>query len=435
MCPMPMVLIGSYGGRSPSLPVAPIWHGKELVWIKDMKHNLSMLSQLVNYYKVGDEDAKLIENGLSPIKFMGYLYRAEKMGRNPYEIGLELVRLIKKERYIKMKEEDSISTGLSIILNSVEANVKDYFIFRTANRRANDKQIIYKKIRDKEGNSKEARLEVSKMRDEDEDGKELLWPGTFGGKVFVALHMIMDDIMREYGVVENPIEFHYADICKKLEVSGGGNYDLIRNEIRYLKNLSFRSFDIYYHKSEGKYLTNKSEFYLVTRISSEELRDAKGKVRTSKKGMAISELTKLYLDPVFLDNFNNGYLTKIDGVFALNLKHSLAFSLYQLLDTWFYAKRKSARPFGTPAFIPVYYSELCKRLNIKERDSHYSRKIQFQPALEELKKGKFLADYKWIEKDKKELLLRLWPGSRFEAELKEKEKRKNRFKQLEMAGL
>jgi hypothetical protein len=82
--------------------------------------------------------------------------------------------------------------------------------------------------------------------------------------------------------------------------------------------------------------------------------------------------------------------------------------------------------FNLKVFIFTYRDWPSQLIVIKREKYHYNRKLQFKKALEELKSTEYIKDFKWTKRGKKSLL-RLWPGKRFFAEVKERRKRWLKF--------
>lgn len=309
------------------------------------------------------------------------------------------------------KEEEELN---QISLGNIETNCQVLPIFSISR---SDMQIR-KEILFTQKRKNEVRIwKVTKADD------TILWPGTFAKNVFWALQQIMIEILKEEGEVKNPISFTFAQICRILKISSGGNYDAIEDAINQIQGLNFSSKDVYYNKKIGKNrgtLTKAKTFYLIPAFGK---RDYK-----SKHGRLIFEKSEIFFDEVFLENINHWYLSKIDVNYALSLPDTAA-RLYEIFDGWFFSKKKNRK---TMPFCQVYYSNLCKQIPTEEKDKICDKKSHFRTSLEKLVKKKFLKKYEFEKKSENRLLIRLWPGEQIKKEAEERGRRVKQFKNILM---
>ena len=138
---------------------------------------------------------------------------------------------------ISIKKNNDISLQ-KIIKSETNFLVLPFFALERKDKRVKTK---YKKITKEKGQIKETIWNVSA-------NFEYGYPGPFDRGVHKAIEQIITEIVKRDGIIKNPIQFSIYDLCKRMEIKGGGNYQQIKNALERIQATVIKSENAFYHK-------------------------------------------------------------------------------------------------------------------------------------------------------------------------------------------
>jgi len=264
---------------------------------------------------------------------------------------------------------------------------------------------------------KDKRLKTE-YRDIDKRGdpkKEIVWnvsanseygyPGPFDREVHKVIEQIATEIIKRDGIIKNPIQFSIYNLCKRMGIKGGGNYQQIKKALEQIKATVIKSEKAFYHKGKKEWISSVFGLYDGVIFRGEQLEDG-----------SITEINLLYLSDIYLQSLNSFNTKSIDYTYWRSLKSKIASRLYEILGVKFYGVRNKKE-----CFIRYKYSTLCQLLPLTPYRYFSDAKRQLNSGNDELKDSGFISEYDWSENGNKDWLIRYWPGERAKEEIRRAE--------------
>ena len=265
------------------------------------------------------------------------------------------------------------------------------------------------------GLRKKTETEYRAIRKRGDQKKEIFWsvsanskygyPGPFDRGVHKAIEQIVTEIIKRDGIIKNPIRFSIYDLCKRMGIKGGGNYQQIKKALERIQATVIKSEKAFYHKGRKQWLSEVFSLYDGMIFRGEHLEDG-----------AIAEINLLYLGDIYLQSLNSFNIRSIDYTYWRSLKSKIASRLYEILEVKFYGVRNKKEDF-----IRFKYSTLCQLLPAIPYKFISDAKRQLNSGNNELKDTGFISKYEWSENGKKDWLIYYWPGERAKEEMKRAE--------------
>lgn len=204
--------------------------------------------------------------------------------------------------------------------------------------------------------------------------------GPFDDAVFIALGKILSDKKKP---LTNPVDIGTLRNVAKLlgyKNQGGSVISKIKTSIERLASLTIKTENTYFSKHLGRFLTGKVEgtFHLFDRvIFINEAYDNQ-----------VSEGNLIWINDVFLQNINKGYVCPLDLQFYFDLRNMASRAIFKVLIESFYAS-KNNNP------ICYRYSTICERITLKKMRYLSRAKQQLNPCHDELVSKGYLEKYTW----------------------------------------
>ncbi|MDD5014706.1 MAG: replication initiator protein A [Atribacterota bacterium] len=266
---------------------------------------------------------------------------------------------------------------------------------------------------------KDKRLKTEyRDRDIDKRGdqkKEIVWnvsanseygyPGPFDREVHKVIEQIATEIIKRDGIIKNPIQFSIYNLCKRMGIKGGGNYQQIKKALEQIQATVIKSEKAFYHKGKKEWISSIFGLYDGVIFRGEQLEDG-----------SITEINLLYLSDIYLQSLNSFNTKSIDYTYWRSLKSKIASRLYEILGVKFYGVRNKKE-----CFIRYKYSTLCQLLPLTPYIYFSDAKRQLNSGNDELKDSGFISEYDWSENGNKDWLIRYWPGERAKEEIRRAE--------------
>jgi len=261
---------------------------------------------------------------------------------------------------------------------------------------------------------KDKRLKTE-YRDIDKRGdqkKEIVWnvsanpeygyPGPFDREVHKIIEQIATEIIKRDGIIKNPIQFSIYNLCKRMGIKGGGNYQQIKKALEQIQATVIKSEKAFYHKGKKEWISSVFGLYDGVIFRGEQLEDG-----------SITEINLLYLSDIYLQSLNSFNTKSIDYTYWRSLKSKIASRLYEILGVKFYGVRNKKE-----CFIRYKYSTLCQLLPLTPYRYFSDATRQLNSGNDELKDTGFISKYEWSENGNKDWLIYYWPGERAKEEMK-----------------
>jgi len=262
------------------------------------------------------------------------------------------------------------------------------------------------------GLRKKTEIEYRAIKNRENQIKEIVWnvsanskygyPGPFDREVHKAIEQIISEILREKGKIENPISFSLYDLCKRMGIKGGGNYQQIKKALERIQATVIKSENAFYHKGNKKWISSVFCLYDAVIFRGEQLEDG-----------SIAEINLLFLSDIYLQSLNSHNTKLINYTYWRSLKSKIASRLYEILGVKFYGIRNKKG-----CDITYKYSTLCQLLPLTLYRYISDAKRQLNSGNDELKDTGFISKYEWIENGNKDWLISYWPGERAKEEMK-----------------
>jgi len=262
------------------------------------------------------------------------------------------------------------------------------------------------------GLRKKTEIEYRAIKNRENQIKEIVWnvsanskygyPGPFDREVHKAIEQIISEILREKGKIENPISFSLYDLCKRMGIKGGGNYQQIKKALERIQTTVIKSENAFYHKGNKKWISSVFCLYDAVIFRGEQLEDG-----------SIAEINLLFLSDIYLQSLNSHNTKLINYTYWRSLKSKIASRLYEILGVKFYGIRNKKG-----CDITYKYSTLCQLLPLTLYRYISDAKRQLNSGNDELKDTGFISKYEWIENGNKDWLISYWPGERAKEEMK-----------------
>jgi hypothetical protein len=298
---------------------------------------------------------------------------------------------------VKKSNKISIKNNNEIILPKIIKPEVNLLIFPFFALERKDKRLKteYREIVKRREQTKEAVWNVSA-------NPEYGYPGPFSREVHKAIEQITSEILREKRKIENPIPFSIYNLCKRMGIKGGGNYQQIKKALEEIQATVIKSEGAFYHKGKKKWISAVFGLYDGVIFRGEQLEDG-----------SIAEINLLYLGDIYLQSLNSHNIKSIDYTYWQSLKSKIASRLYEILGVKFYGARNRKEEF-----IRYKYSTLCQLLPVTPYRFISDAKRQLNSGNNELKDTGFISKYNWSENSKKDWLIYYWPGERAKEEIR-----------------
>ena len=294
--------------------------------------------------------------------------------------------------------EFSINNNKIDLLKTIksEVNLLELPFFELFTKGLREKtEIEYRAIKNRENQIKEIVWNVSA-------NSKYGYPGPFDREVHKAIEQIISEILREKGKIENPISFSLYDLCKRMGIKGGGNYQQIKKALERIQTTVIKSENAFYHKGNKKWISSVFCLYDAVIFRGEQLEDG-----------SIAEINLLFLSDIYLQSLNSHNTKLINYTYWRSLKSKIASRLYEILGVKFYGIRNKKG-----CDITYKYSTLCQLLPLTLYRYISDAKRQLNSGNDELKDTGFISKYEWIENGNKDWLISYWPGERAKEEMK-----------------
>ena len=262
------------------------------------------------------------------------------------------------------------------------------------------------------GLRKKTEIEYRAIKNRENQIKEIVWnvsanskygyPGPFDREVHKAIEQIISEILREKGKIENPISFSLYDLCKRMGIKGGGNYQQIKKALERIQATVIKSENAFYHKGNKKWISSVFCLYDAVIFRGEQLEDG-----------SIAEINLLFLSDIYLQSLNSHNTKLINYTYWRSLKSKIASRLYEILGIKFYGIRNKKG-----CDITYKYSTLCQLLPLTLYRYISDAKRQLNSGNDELKDTGFISKYEWSKNGNKDWLISYWPGERAKEEIR-----------------
>ena len=228
------------------------------------------------------------------------------------------------------------------------------------------------------------------------------YPGPFDRKVHKAIEQIATEIIKRNSVIKNPIQFSIYELCKRMGIKGGRNYQQIRKALERIQTTTIKSVGTFYSKKDKQWIEDIFNLYERVILRGKELPNGK-----------IADDNYLFLGSWYLQNLNSHYTKPIDYTYWRSLKSKIASRLYEILGVKFYGIRNKKG-----CDITYKYTTLCQLLPVTRRGYISLAKQQLNPGNDELKDTGFISRYEWRENGKRDWLISYRPGERAKEEIR-----------------
>jgi len=273
------------------------------------------------------------------------------------------------------------------------------------------------------GLRKKTEIEYRAIKNRGNQIKEILWsvsanskygyPGPFDREVHKAIEQIISEILREKGKIKNPIPFSLYNLCKRMGIKGGGNYQETKKALERIQATVIKSENAFYHKGKKKWISSVFCLYDSVIFRGEQLEDG-----------SITEINLLFLSDIYLQSLNSHNIKSINYTYWRSLKSKIASRLYEILGIKFYGVRNK-KDFS----ICYKYTTLCQLLPVISYRYFSDAKRQLNSGNDELIDTGFISKYKWSKNGNNDWLIRYWPGERAKKEMKNGQKKQLEFKE------
>jgi len=296
--------------------------------------------------------------------------------------------------------EISIKNNNKIILPKIIKSEVNLLVFPFFALERKDKRLKteYREITKREDPKKEKIWNVSA-------NPEYGYPGPFDREVHKSIEQIISEILKEEREIKNPIPFSIYNLCKRIGIKGGGNYQQIKKALERIQATVIKSEKAFYHKGKKEWISSIFSLYDGVIFRGEQLEDG-----------SITEINLLYLSDIYLQSLNSFNTKSIDYTYWKSLKSKIASRLYEILGVKFYGVRDKE---GCP--INYKYSTLCQLLPLTPYRYFSDAKRQLNFGNDELKDTGFISKYDWSKNGKKDWLISYWPGERAKEEIRKAE--------------
>jgi len=263
--------------------------------------------------------------------------------------------------------EISIKNNNKIILPKIIKSEVNLLVFPFFALERKDKRLKteYREITKREDPKKEKIWNVSA-------NPEYGYPGPFDREVHKSIEQIISEILKEEREIKNPIPFSIYNLCKRIGIKGGGNYQQIKKALERIQATVIKSEKAFYHKGKKEWISSIFSLYDGVIFRGEQLEDG-----------SITEINLLYLSDIYLQSLNSFNTKSIDYTYWKSLKSKIASRLYEILGVKFYGVRDKE---GCP--INYKYSTLCQLLPLTPYRYFSDAKRQLNFGNDELKEPK-----------------------------------------------
>ena len=265
------------------------------------------------------------------------------------------------------------------------------------------------------GLRKKTEIEYRAIKNRENQIKEIFWsvsanskygyPGPFDREIHKAIEQIVSEILREKGKIENPIPFSIYNLCNRMGIKGGGNYQQIKNALERIQATVIKSENAFYHKGKKKWISSVFCLYDAVIFRGEQLEDG-----------SITEINLLFLSDIYLQSLNSHNTKSINYTYWRSLESKIASRLYEILGVKFYGIRNKKE-----CYIHYKYSTLCQLLPLIPYRYVSQAKRQLNSGNDELKDTGFISKYEWSKNGNKSWLISYWPGERAKEEIRRAE--------------
>jgi Replication initiator protein A len=248
----------------------------------------------------------------------------------------------------------------------IEKNLNSLGFFSPSSKIKNTKKVI-SIVRELPGGIKiEAKATIV--------GHETGLPNTADLDKYLAFQLIVAELKKKHGILENPVGFTTYQLLKLLGLKPvGKRYKEVEE---WLDRMSAT-----WIKSEGAIYLAKTKRYAKDRFHVFDRAVSTGQ---EMDGGRVADQNYVWLSSWQLENLNHNYVLPIDLSEYQRLRSSIAKALVPLLYIWFYA---TSRP------IQKRYRDLCQFLCIRAYPQISRACEKLKPGLNELQAIGYLADW------------------------------------------
>jgi hypothetical protein len=199
-------------------------------------------------------------------------------------------------------------------------------------------------------------------------------PNTADLDKYLAFQLIVADLKKRQGLLTNPIGFTTYQLLRLLGLKPTGKrYADVDQWLDRMAGTLIKSEGAVYFAKTKRYMKDRFHVFEKVYTVGEELPDGRK-----------AEQNYVFLSDWQLENLNHGHVLPITLEHYQQLKSDIAKNLVPMLYIWFHA---SKRPFQKR------YQHLCQHLNVKVWPQFSRANEQFAPALNELQKVGYLAEW------------------------------------------
>lgn len=347
-----------------------------------------MLQHLWDFFNKKQEELPiLIQAPTEPLNLPEPLVPA---GETPKPKTTPRPRKPKEEIVLTIKEELQELTLPDIIKSEVNFLVFPFFALTPYGLKKKTK-TEYKEIIERDGKRLEVLWQVT-------SNSEYGYPGPFDREVHKVVEVIISEILREKGVVENPLSLGSLNsVCKRMwsKDASGKEYKLIKEAFKRMVMTGINSEGTFYHKGKKQWMSQTFHLYDTFIAKGEEL-----------KGGIIADTNYLYLNDLYLQSINSYYIKPLNYKYLQTLKTNIASRLYEIVGVRFYGLKDSP-------YAKYDYHELCQLLPLEPQNELWKAKSIFKKPHQELITTGFLEKAEWPpRKTKTEWFIKYFPGPR-----------------------
>lgn len=205
-------------------------------------------------------------------------------------------------------------------------------------------------------------------------GHETGLPNTADLDKYLAFQIIVADLKKKHGVIQNPVGFTTYQLLKLLGLKPvGKRYKEVEEWLDRMSATWIKSEGAIYLAKTKRYA--KDRFHVFDRAVStgQEMEDGR-----------CADQNYVWLSSWQLENLNHNYVLPIDLAEYQRLRSSIAKAMVPLLYIWFYT---TAKP------IQKRYRDLCQFLCIRAYPQISRAREKLQPGMNELKEIGYLSDW------------------------------------------
>lgn len=215
---------------------------------------------------------------------------------------------------------------------------------------------------------------------------------------YLAFLKIVHERYKEGNRIQNPIQFtHYELLQKANLVKNADRYEEVTTWLERLDNTQI----IIYGETEDNSADERRLFKLFKEVHLSG--------RKNKDGDRI-KFNTVWLSDWTINNICEKPLIPVDFETYQKLNNDVAKLLVVHLQVWLYASRKQK-------LFEKTYTKFIELLDLAKKTTKSEMNRQLSPALNELKKHEYIADWKLVPGSNGELKIQIWHGKKFKADM------------------